>query len=179
MKKSDLKSGMVVSLRDWKEKFILIGNTLCSVTGKDFLLLDSYDDDDLKHNFNDNLDITEVYKCKYPNLMSSFINDKLELIWKREEDNNSIYEDYREAAKYNEDLCTTIAMEECAELIQAISKAKRGKLDKDNLTEEIADVMICADWIMQIYDISIPDIDKWFKLKEQRIVTRLNTGEFK
>ena len=29
-------------------------------------------------------------------------------------------------------------MEECAELIQAISKAKRGKLDRDNLVEEIA-----------------------------------------
>ena len=89
------------------------------------------------------------------------------------------YKDYRQAIKYDKDLCTTIAMEECAELIQAISKAKRGKLDKENMAEEIADVMICADWIMQIYDISIPDVDKWFKLKEQRIVERLNNGEFK
>ena len=83
--------------------------------------------------------VEEVYKCKYPNLMSCFINDKLELIWKREEDNNSIYD--REVAKYNEDLCTTIALEECVELIQAISKAKRGKLDKDNLAEEILDMI--------------------------------------
>lgn len=85
MKKQDLKSGMVVILRDWKEKFILIGDTLCSATGKDFLLLDSYTDN-LKHNYNDDLDIVEIYKCKYPNLMSCFIDNKLELIWEREEE---------------------------------------------------------------------------------------------
>lgn len=84
MKKSDLKSGMIVSLRDWKEKFILIGDIFCNATGKDFLELSNYDDD-LKHNFNDRFDITEVYKSKYPNLMSSFLGDKLELIWEREE----------------------------------------------------------------------------------------------
>lgn len=84
MKKSDLKSGMVVKLRDWKEKFILIGDTLCSANGKNFLILDSYDDD-LKHNYNDDLDIVEVYKCEYPNLMSCFLENKLELIWEREE----------------------------------------------------------------------------------------------
>ena len=40
---------------------------------------------------------------------------------------------------------TTIAMEECSELIKAISKCKRyGCVDKyrDNLIEEIADVLI-------------------------------------
>ena len=84
MKKSDLQSGMVVSLRDWKEKFILIGDIFCNATGKDFLLLDSYYDD-LKHNYNDNLDIVEIYKCEYPNLMSCFLGNKLELVWKREE----------------------------------------------------------------------------------------------
>ena len=40
--------------------------------------------------------------------------------------------EFMKATKENEELCTTIAMEECSELIQAISKAKRGKLDADN-----------------------------------------------
>lgn len=86
MKKPDLKSGMVISLRDWKEKFILIGDALCSATGKDFLTLSSYDDD-LKNKISsgDQLDVVEVYKCKYPNVMSCFIDGELELLWKREE----------------------------------------------------------------------------------------------
>nr|DAR75305.1 MAG TPA: NTP-PPase-like protein [Caudoviricetes sp.] len=42
-------------------------------------------------------------------------------------------------ATENEELCTTIAMEECSELIQAISKAKRGKLDADNMAEDELD----------------------------------------
>ena len=89
------------------------------------------------------------------------------------------YKDYRQAVEFDKDRCTTIAMEECAELIQAISKAKRGKLDKDNLAEEIADVMICMDWLIDVYEINILDIKEWLDKKRNRIVTRLNTGEFK
>ena len=88
------------------------------------------------------------------------------------------YTDYRQAVEYNEDLCTTIAMEECAELVQAISKAKRGKLDRDNLTEEMADVLICIHWLQKIYDIQIKDVCEWIDKKENRIVKRLNKGEF-
>lgn len=89
------------------------------------------------------------------------------------------YKDYRQAVEHDKDLCTTIAMEECSELIQAISKAKRGKLDKDNMAEEIADVMICMDWLIDVYEINILDIKEWLDKKRNRIVTRLNTGEFK
>lgn len=179
MKKQDLESGMVVSFKDWKEKFILIQDALCCANGKDFLMLDSYDDD-LQHNYNDNFDIVEVYKCEYPNLMSCFIEGKLELIWKREEVEKEVeYEDYRQAVEFDKDLCTTIAMEECSELIQAISKAKRGKLDKENMAEEIADVIICLDWISKAYDIADEEIVSWLIMKENRIVERLNTGEFK
>lgn len=45
-------------------------------------------------------------------------------------------------------------MEECAELIQAISKAKRGKINRDNMIEEIADVLICIEMLKQMYMIS-------------------------
>ena len=57
---------------------------------------------------------------------------------------------------------TTIAMEECSELIQAISKCKRygGFIDnhRDNLIEEIADVLIIINELQLIYDISDNDI---------------------
>ncbi len=76
-------------------------------------------------------------------------------------------------ATENEELCTTIAMEECSELIQAISKAKRGKLDADNMAEEIADVLIGIEWIKEIYDIDTLEVQKWLAYKENRIVTRL------
>ena len=89
------------------------------------------------------------------------------------------YTDYRQAVEYDKDLCTTIAMEECAELIQAISKAKRGKLDKENMAEEIADVLICMEWLKGIYGISNEEIVEWHNFKTDRIVKRLNSREFK
>lgn len=84
MERTDLKSGMVVKLRDWKDKFILIDDVFCSYERKNFLKIGNYDE---KLNFkNDNkLDIVEVYKCKYPNLLKCLIEDKLESIWKRKE----------------------------------------------------------------------------------------------
>lgn len=83
------------------------------------------------------------------------------------------------ASQTNPELCTTIAMEECAELIQAVSKAKRGNVNKENLAEEIADVLICIDWLKDVYDISLEDIDKWIDIKEKRIQRRLNEGFFR
>ena len=79
-------------------------------------------------------------------------------------------------ATENEELCTTIAMEECAELIQAISKAKRDKLDADNMAEEIADVLISIEWVKEIYSIDTLEIQKWIDYKQNRIVTRLGNG---
>ena len=89
------------------------------------------------------------------------------------------YKNFKEATIKNEDLCSTIAMEECAELIQAISKAKRGKLDLDNISEEIADVLICIEWIIDIYNIDKLYIQEWRNRKEKRIVERLNKNDFK
>lgn len=86
---------------------------------------------------------------------------------------------YMKAANENPDLCSLIAMEECAELIQAISKAKRDKLNKDNLTEEIADVFICIDWLCEIYNIKNEEISEWLITKKDRISKRLKCGNFK
>lgn len=63
---------------------------------------------------------------------------------------------------------STVCMEECAELIKAISKAKRGKIDRDNMIEEIADVLICIEMLKQMYSISDSEIDMWIKKKQKR-----------
>ena len=63
---------------------------------------------------------------------------------------------------YGADAQATVHMEECAELIQAVSKMRRvrnaGADDSDayyNLVEEMADVLICLEQIQEMY--GIPD----------------------
>ena len=68
---------------------------------------------------------------------------------------------------------STVCMEECAELIQAISKAKRGKPNKENLKEEIADVLICIEMLKQMYAIPSSDIDRWINQKQVRELERM------
>ena len=82
-------------------------------------------------------------------------------------------------AAHGEYIELQVLEEECAELIQAISKAKRGKLDLDNISEEIADVLICIEWIIDIYNIDKLYIQEWRNRKEKRIVERLNKNDFK
>ena len=68
-----------------------------------------------------------------------------------------------------DDLTLTIASEECAELIQAITKVKRyGFHDEyeDNLHEEVADVLIC---ITELVCLGYLDIDKVAKYQELKI----------
>lgn len=74
-----------------------------------------------------------------------------------------------------DDLTLTIASEECAELIQAISKVKRhgfrGVYER-NLHEEVADILIC---IVELVSLGYLDIDKvieWQKFKVNREVNR-------
>ena len=82
--------------------------------------------------------------------------------------------------KYGENYCTRIAMEECAELIQAINKMSRlnrGYKDynsaKDNLTEEMADVLICMEQLKMIYDVADEDIQLWVNHNYKRALKRL------
>ena len=68
-----------------------------------------------------------------------------------------------------DDLTLTITSEECAELVQAISKVKRyGFHDEyeDNLHEEVADVLIC---ITELVCLGYLDIDKVAKYQEMKI----------
>ena len=75
---------------------------------------------------------------------------------------------------------TTIAMEECSELIQAISKCKRygGFIDnhRHNLIEEIADVLIIINELQLIYDISDNDIENIKNTKMDRMDYRIKNN---
>ena len=74
---------------------------------------------------------------------------------------------------YGKDVQSTVCMEECAELIQAISKEKRGNSDKDHLAEEIADVIICIEMLKQIYNINEDEIYSWIINKQERTIERI------
>jgi NTP pyrophosphatase (non-canonical NTP hydrolase) len=71
------------------------------------------------------------------------------------------------------------ACEECAELIQAISKATRyeGQSYVDGVCEEIADVMIMCEQVRRIFGISNVDIGKERERKLTRLERYINTGE--
>ena len=74
---------------------------------------------------------------------------------------------------YGKKTQSIVCMEECAELIQAISKELRGKSDRIHLAEEIADVLICIEILKQIYGITDELILDWIKSKQKRIVERM------
>lgn len=70
-----------------------------------------------------------------------------------------------------------VCMEECAELSQAISKGLRGKLNRNNLIEEMADILICINILKQIYKISDAELDKMIDKKQLRNLGRIKYGE--
>lgn len=77
--------------------------------------------------------------------------------------------------KYGIQIQSNIAMEECAELIQAISKCLRSKeivpmTVREHLIEEMADVSICLDQLKVMYCIDDYEIDSWKKMKEERLI---------
>ena len=79
----------------------------------------------------------------------------------------------RSIEHYGKDVQSTVCMEECAELIQEISKEKRGKSDKDHLAEEMADVIICIEMLKQIYNITEDEIYSWVINKQERTIKRI------
>ena len=70
-----------------------------------------------------------------------------------------------------------IAVEECSELQQAISKCYRNKElipteVRENLIEEMADVMICLDQLKVIFHINEEELKYWIETKENRLIER-------
>ena len=79
---------------------------------------------------------------------------------------------------YGEEIQATVCMEECAELIQAISKMIRrndelSEEDYDHLEEEVADVLICVEMFKQIYSIQDLNIKEWIERKQKRMTNRM------
>ena len=75
----------------------------------------------------------------------------------------------------SDDLTLTITSEECAELIQAITKVKRyGFHDEyeDNLHEEVADILICITELVCLGYLDIDKVRDYQKLKINREVER-------
>lgn len=72
--------------------------------------------------------------------------------------------------KYGEQAQEGVAQEECAELIQAISKKHRGK--KHNIPEEIADVEIMLEQLKIIND-CFCDVESIKQEKVSRLEKRL------
>ena len=74
-----------------------------------------------------------------------------------------------------DDLTLTIASEECAELIQAITKVKRygfNGLYQSNLHEEVADVLICITELVALGYLDIDEVVGWQEFKVNREVDR-------
>lgn len=69
-----------------------------------------------------------------------------------------------------------VFMEECAELAQAISKMHRkpSAARRDNLVEELADVLICMNQLQLIYGIQNWELQKKVREKTQRTEARIN-----
>lgn len=65
-----------------------------------------------------------------------------------------------------------IAMEECSELIQAVSKDIRGEYDHENMLEEMADVYICLEMLKIMNKITDRDIQGYVEYKIARLVNR-------
>ena len=67
-----------------------------------------------------------------------------------------------------------IAMEELSELIKEISKYLRGKGDRHNILEELADVQVETRYIKEICGISDEELNKAVNVKVQRIKDVVN-----
>lgn len=79
-------------------------------------------------------------------------------------------------AYHGEAKTLVMCMEECAELIQAVSKLMRYGLTAEvesNLIEELADVTICMAMIRDIAGIRFRYVDEKIKEKMQRNVGRI------
>ena len=73
---------------------------------------------------------------------------------------------------YTYDHQRDVAVEECAEFIQAVCKCKCGKPDAfDNFKEEVADVLIMAEQMRQY--IGTETVDKIINAKLQRQLNRI------
>lgn len=68
---------------------------------------------------------------------------------------------------------TVVAIEEMSELQKELTKYIRGNGNRDNLTEEVADVLIMITQILLMYQISDENITEVINFKLNRLKERL------
>ena len=89
-------------------------------------------------------------------------DEELQTIWRQSIDH------------YGRQLQSIVCMEECAELIQAISKKLRDPTSpNDHLAEEMADVIICLHLLRMMYGITDKAIKDWVEAKTIRLAKRM------
>lgn len=82
--------------------------------------------------------------------------------------------------KYGVEKQLLICIEELSELIQAIIKMERYPNDetrKNDLTEELTNVLICLDYLALIYEIDEAKIDEIWSKKLKRLKERMKNEE--
>ena len=70
-----------------------------------------------------------------------------------------------------------VAMEECGELIQSLSKYLRGEGSTDNIAEEMADVQLVLEELRFIFSISLNDTVKRMTDKIERTLDIIKLSE--
>lgn len=85
-----------------------------------------------------------------------------------------IIDTYKQAIEtYGERAQKLMAIEEMSELTKEICKDFRGKLDREHLIEELADVTITIDQLMLMYKISGNELQQMCERKMERLKERL------
>lgn len=74
---------------------------------------------------------------------------------------------------YGKDMQLNVAVEEFSELIKEICKNKRGRDNRDNIIEEMADCQIMLAQIQIIFDIDAEEISNKVIEKLERLEKRL------
>lgn len=74
---------------------------------------------------------------------------------------------------YGNGIQLVVCMEELSELTQAISKEIRGKDNRNNLVEEMADVIICLEILKQIFAVTNVELEEWVKFKQGRTLKHI------
>lgn len=80
---------------------------------------------------------------------------------------------------YGKDMQLTVAVEELSELIKEICKNKRGRDNRDNIIEEMADCYIMLEQLAIIYGIRLNEIVAMMYSKMQRLENNLDKAELK
>ena len=85
-----------------------------------------------------------------------------------------IIDTYKQAiSAYGEKAQKLMAIEEMSELTKEICKDFRGKLNREHLVEEIADVLIMLDQMLLLYKISGEEVGLMHIKKVERLKERL------